>query len=464
MSIVSTQAQEAPRIPLMRNPAVRAVFYQALVLGGCVAGFLYIFKNTLTNLHDRGIASGFGFLGNESGFAISEVLPVPLLEGGFLYFLGTVAFGLIATWLLARYLARRGQTIGSDARYPAVVILLLIVAPAAVIYAFWPSVRTENYAESSSYTIALVSGLLNTLKVSVLGCVLATLLGLIIGIARLSSNWLVSRLAVTYIEVIRNIPLLVQIFFWYKAVLAALPGVRESIPLFGQILFINNRGVFMPRPIPGPGFEWVVIAVFLACCFIYFRLRQARLRQERTGEQIPVLWPALAALVVLTGGAWLVTGGPVTFSRPVLEGFNFNGGLVLSPEYTALLLSLVMYTATFIAEIVRSGIEAISKGQREAAAAVGLRPIQMMRLVILPQALRVIIPPLTNQYLNLTKNSSLGVAIAFPELVSVGGTILNQSGQAIEIIGLTMAVYLTFSLLISMGMNWYNSRVRLVER
>jgi general L-amino acid transport system permease protein len=460
---VTPQAQQAPRIPLTRNPVVRAVFYQALVLGGCIAAFAYIFNNTLTNLRERGIASGFRFLGNESGFAISEVLPVPLLEGGFLYFLVTMAFGLAATWLLAWYLKRHGRTIGSDARYPVLVILLLIVLPAAVVYWTWPDFRAESYTEASSYNVALVTGLLNTLKVSVLGCVLATLLGLIIGMAQLSSNWLVSRMAVGYVEVIRNIPLLVQIFFWYRAVLSTLPGVRQSIPL-GPLVFINNRGVFMPRPIPQPGFEWVVVAVFLALCFAYFRRRHARLRQERTGEQIPVFWPSLAVLAVLPSLAWLATGGPLAFSNPELSGFNFQGGLVLSPEYTALLLSLVMYTAAFIAEIVRSGIQAVSKGQREAAAAVGLRRGQVMRLVVLPQALRVMVPPLTNQYLNLTKNSSLGVAIAYPELVSVGGTILNQSGQAIEIIGITMAVYLTFSLLISLGMNWYNAKVKLVER
>ena len=190
---MTTRAQEAPRIPLTRNPVARAIFYQTLVLGGCLAAFLYVFDNTITNLRERGIASGFQFLRNESGFAVSEVLPVPLLEGGVLYFLATVAVGLATVWGLSRYLARHGKTIGSDARYPAAVILLLIVAPAAVVYWTWPSVRTESYTESSNYTIALVTGLLNTLKISVLGCVLATLLGLFIGMARLSSNWLVSH-------------------------------------------------------------------------------------------------------------------------------------------------------------------------------------------------------------------------------------------------------------------------------
>ncbi|HEX7929062.1 MAG TPA: ABC transporter permease subunit [bacterium] len=462
---MATQAREAPHVPLTRNPVVRAIFFQVVVLGACIAAFLYVFNNTLTNLRERGIASGFRFLGNESGFGISEVMPVPLLDGSFLYFLITVAIGLVATYALSRYLKAKGQTIGSHAAYPAVVIALLIVAPAIGVYATWPQFHTESYTEASTYNVALVTGLLNTLKVSVIGCILATLLGLLIGMAQLSGNWLVSRLAVGYIELLRNVPLLVQIFFWYKAVLAAMPGVRESVHFgVGFELFINNRGVFMPRPIPGPGFEWIILALFFALCFIYFRMRQARLRQERTGEQIPVLWPSLAVLIVLPGIAYFAAGRPVTFSYPELAGFNFEGGLVLSPEYTALLVSLVMYTAAFIAEIVRSGIQAVSKGQREAALAVGLSRGRMMRLVILPQALRVMVPPLTNQYLNLTKNSSLGVAIAFPELVSVSGTILNQSGQAIEIIGITMAVYLTFSLLISFGMNWYNAKVKLIER
>jgi general L-amino acid transport system permease protein len=227
---------------------------------------------------------------------------------------------------------------------------------------------------------------------------------------------------------------------------------------------INNRGVFMPRPVPQSGFEWIALALFAAACYAAWRRRQARLRLERTGAQIPVLWPSLAVLAGLPALAWFAAGRPMGLAYPRLEGFNFQGGLVLSPEYTAMLMSLVMYTAAFIAEIVRGGIEAVSKGQREAALAVGLRRGKMLRLIILPQALRIIVPPLTSQYLNLTKNSSLGVAVAFPELVSVGGTILNNSGQAIEIIGLTMAVYLTFSLLISLGMNWYNARVRLVER
>jgi general L-amino acid transport system permease protein len=441
---------------------VRGLLYQVLVLGGCVAAFLYIFNNTLTNLRARGIASGYGFLSNEAGFAISEVLPIPLPEGGVLVFLLTVGAGLLLTWGLARSLRRKGRALGDDTRTALLVVALLVVAPALVLYFGWGEIHTESYTEASSYRIALVTGLLNTLKVSLLGCALATLLGVFVGLCRLSSNWLVSRLALAYIEGIRNIPLLVQIFFWYHAVLRNLPDVQES-HRWGQA-YLNNRGVFLPRPDPRPGFEWVLAALLLAGVLIYFRARHARRRQDATGEQLPVLWPALAALLLLPGAAWLLAGQPVRLSFPVLEGFNFQGGMVLSPEYAALLAGLVSYTSAFIAEIVRSGIAAVDRGQREAAQALGLRAGRRMRLVVLPQALRVIVPPLTSQYLNLTKNSSLGVAIAFPELVSVSGTILNQSGQAIEVIGITMAVYLTFSLLISLGMNWYNARVRLVER
>ncbi len=298
---------------------------------------------------------------------------------------------------------------------------------------------------------------------ALLACVLTTWLGLGVGLARLSSNWLISRLALGYIETIRNIPLLLQIFFWYRAVLRTLPGVRESIA-WGDFLVINNRGVFLPKPTAQPGLALVLLAALAAFCACVFWVRAARRQQERTGAQRAVFWPCLAALVLLPVAAWLLAGEPIRLSYPKLEGFNYQGGMVLSPEYTALLVALVMYTAAFIAEIVRSGIQAVSKGQREAAGALGLQEGLLMRLVILPQALRVMVPAMTSQYLNLTKNSSLGVAIAYPELVSVGGTILNQSGQAIEVIGLTMAVYLTFSLLISLGMNTYNARIKLVER
>jgi general L-amino acid transport system permease protein len=320
------------------------------------------------------------------------------------------------------------------------------------------------YTESDTYARVFLVGLLNTLLVSAIGIVLATILGFVIGIARLSSNWLLAKLAESYVEIIRNLPLLFQILFWYLAVLGALPGPRQSVSLFGEI-FLNNRGVFLPRPIFEAGSQYVVLAAIAGICAAVGMRIWARARQRRTGEQFPVLWTAVALIVGPPLATAAATGFPIGVEHPELRGFNFVGGLRLSPEFVALLVALVAYTAAFIAEIVRAGILSVPRGQTEAAYSLGLRPGPTLRLVVVPQALRVIIPPLTSQYLNLTKNSSLAVAIGYPDLVAVfAGTTLNQTGQAIEIIALTMAVYLLISLITSALMNWYNARVRLVER
>jgi general L-amino acid transport system permease protein len=320
------------------------------------------------------------------------------------------------------------------------------------------------YTEGDTYGRVFLVGLLNTLLVAVIGIVLATVLGFLVGIARLSSNWLLQRIAGAYVETLRNLPLLFQILFWYLAVLGALPPPRQSISILGEV-FINNRGVLIPRPIFDAGSE-LVAAAFLVGIVVSIGVRiWARRRQEATGRQFPVLWAAVALLVVSTGVALIATGFPISFERPVLRGFNFVGGARVIPEFVALLVALTTYTAAFIAEIVRAGILAVSHGQTEAAYSLGLRPGPTLRLVVIPQALRVIIPPLTSQYLNLTKNSSLAVSIGYPDLFAVfAGTVLNQTGRAIEIIGITMAVYLSISLLTSLLMNWYNARISLVER
>ncbi len=321
-----------------------------------------------------------------------------------------------------------------------------------------------EYTEESTYGRAFLVGLLNTIMIAIIGIVLATVLGVIIGIARLSKNWVVARLATVYIETIRNIPLLLQIFFWYFAVLRAVPGPRDSIMLMDSF-FLNNRGLYSPAPILEQGFSLIVIALVVAIVAIVVIARWAKKRQLATGEQFHTVYVSLGILVVLPLLAAVVAGFPLSWEYPELKGFNFVGGLVIIPEFVAMLLALAIYTAAFIAEIVRAGIQSVSHGQTEAAYSLGLKPSLTLRLVILPQALRVIIPPLTSQYLNLTKNSSLATAIAYPELVSVfAGTVLNQTGQAVEVIALTMAVYLTLSLLISMFMNWYNAKIALVER
>ncbi|PKF49517.1 amino acid ABC transporter permease [Enterovibrio nigricans] len=321
-----------------------------------------------------------------------------------------------------------------------------------------------EYDETFSYGRTFFVGLLNTALVSVLGIVLATIVGFLIGIARLSNNWLLSRFAAVYIETFRNIPLLLQIFFWYFAVLQALPSPKESISV-GEWLFLNVRGLYFTRPVFEEGAMLIGIALFVALIFSFVLSRWAKRKQEQTGQQTPVFTLSLIAIVGLPLIAFLVQGMPVSLEHPVLKGFNFRGGISIIPELAALTLALSIYTASFIAEIVRSGINAVSHGQTEAAMALGLPRAKTLRLVIIPQAMRIIIPPLTSQYLNLTKNSSLAMAIGYPDLVSVfAGTTLNQTGQAIEIIAMTMAVYLTLSLLTSFLMNIYNAKVALVER
>ncbi|KAB2925205.1 MAG: amino acid ABC transporter permease [Candidatus Contendobacter sp.] len=320
------------------------------------------------------------------------------------------------------------------------------------------------YSPTSSYGRVFWVALLNTLLVSALGIVLATLIGFVIGIARLSKNWLISRLALVYIETFRNIPLLLQIFFWYFAVLRAMPSPRQSLSL-GEAVFLNIRGLYLPAPEFQTGFGWVLAAFGLAAALAWLAARWARRRQRATGQQFPILSVSLALLLGLPSLTFWLAGSPLVWQLPELQGFNFRGGWVVIPEMASLLLALTLYTATFIAEIVRAGIQAVSHGQTEASLSLGLNSSLTLRLIILPQALRVIIPPLTNQYLNLTKNSSLAAAIGYPDLVSAfAGTVLNQTGQAIECIAITMTVYLTISLLISLMMNRYNRRVALVER
>ncbi len=319
------------------------------------------------------------------------------------------------------------------------------------------------YSSSSSYGAAILVGFWNTLLVSVLGIIVATLLGFLAGVMRLSKNWLVARVAEVYVEIVRNIPLLLQIFIWYALVLKPLPGPKQAIN-FLDSFFISNRGVIMPAPEFGAGAS-LALGMFLAALVgSYFLRRWARLRQESTGERFPAWWISIAAWILAPVIGLLLAGWPLTWNYPALAGFNFKGGMTLIPEFLALFLALSIYTGGFIAEIVRSGIQAVSHGQSEAAQSLGLRNSTILRLVVIPQALRVIIPPLASQYLNLTKNSSLAIAVGFPDLVAMGGTVINQSGKAIEVVLIWMVVYLTLSLLTSLFMNWYNARMKLVER
>ena len=320
------------------------------------------------------------------------------------------------------------------------------------------------YTSNSTYGQAFLVGLLNTLLVAAIGIVLASIIGFVLGIARLSKNWIIGRLATVYVEVFRNIPVLLQLLFWYKAVLSVLPGPRQgvSIPGGGNL---SNRGLILPRPVFEPGFGATAIAIVVAIVVAVVLANWAYRRRMATGQPFPTIKANLAILIGLPLAVFVLSGAPLSLDYPELTGFNFVGGLHIQPEFLALLLGLVLYTAAYIGEIVRAGILAVSHGQTEASYALGLQPGMTLRLVVIPQALRVIIPPLTNQYLNLTKNSSLAVAIGYPDLVSVfSGTVLNQTGQAVEVILITMAVYLALSLVTSAFMNWFNRRVALVER
>jgi general L-amino acid transport system permease protein len=319
-------------------------------------------------------------------------------------------------------------------------------------------------ASTSSFGRAFWVGLLNTLLVAAIGIVLTTVLGFVVGIARLSRNWLVARLAGGYVELIRNVPLLLQLLFWYNAVLKSLPPLGGSLALPGGGI-LNNRGLFLPRPEFGPHFGAVLIALVVAIGAAILLREWSRRRRERTGTPMHIVWLALVLVCGLPLAALALTGFPLSFSVPHMGRFNVSGGVEILPEFAALVLALTVYTAAFIAEVVRAGVLAVHAGQTEAAQALGLRSAATLRLVVVPQAMRVIIPPLTSQYLNLIKNSSLAVAIGYPDLVQVfAGSVLNITGQAVEVIAITMAVYLAISLFTSLLMNLYARATAIVER
>lgn len=318
-----------------------------------------------------------------------------------------------------------------------------------------------EYSSQSTYADALVVGILNTLLVSVLGIIFSSFFGFFLGVIRLSPNWLVSRMAAAYTEIIRNIPLLLQVLFWYLAILAPLPGPRQAFD-FSGIIFLCNRGLQLPKPLLEQGFNITTITFAITFILSAILIYWSRYRQRQTGKRFPAYLVASALLVILPLISFTASGSPMHWEVPTLKGFNFAGGFTVLPELIALWLALTLYSATFIGEYVRSGIMAVDKGQTEAALALGYRPGLMYRLIIIPQAMRVVTPPLISQYLTLIKNSSLAVVIGYPELVHVfAGTALNQSGQAVEIITITMAAYLSISLVISFFMNWYNNNIAL---
>ena len=380
----------------LRNKKVRGIIFQVLTILGLVAFLWYIGSNTMTNIEQRGIKSGFAFMESTAGFEIDES-PI-------------------------------------------------------------------RFSSSDTHARVFLVGLLNTLIITFVGIILSTILGLIIGILRLSNNWLIKKIAAAYIDIFRNIPILLQILFWYNLAMQLLPSPRGSIEFFDSI-FINNRGLYLPVADVNMTTIFVISSIIIAILASIFLNIWANRRQEETGESFPVLLVALGLFIVLPTIAYFIGGANFNFDYPELKGFNYQGGKVISPEFLVLTFALVIYTASFIAEAVRSGIEAVSKGQKEAAASIGLSSYQALKLVVLPQAIRIAIPPVINQYLNLAKNSSLAAAVGYPELVTVfAGISLNQTGQAIEILAITMLVYLIISLAVSAILNWFNHKMKIKER
>lgn len=446
---------------LWRNRQAQALFYQALFIAMLAALFYAMAANAVQNLRARGITTGFDFLATTSSFVISETVPLPLLDAQDTRSVAMLLIAGIVLWGLRRRLA--SSTVPNAVGPRLLTWLLRLALPAAALWILLGKVHFVSYAVPGTYELGLLTGFANTIKVAIVAIVLSLLLGLALGLCRLSPNWLISRGAALYLNIVRNVPLLLVIFFWYFGVIRALPGVRDSFDLSGMIV-LNNRGVFLPEPVGGPGLlalsaSWIAVAVAL-----FFYRRYVRRYQERTGIRLPLLIPALTLLAVTAISAHLIFGPPVHWSFPILQGFNYEGGLVVTPEYASLLLALVIYAAAFISEIVRSAILAVPAEQTEAGLSLGLSRFQALRLIVLPQALRIAIPPTTATCLGLIKDTSLGVAIGYPELVSVGGTILDVSGHVLEVIAITIAFYMSLTLLFSALMSWYHARVDLVRR
>ena len=365
-----------------------------------------------------------------------------------------IVFGLLA--VIARNVVVNLEAVGKEFSFD------FLFWPAGYDIGFSPFIE---YTNKSTHFMSGVVGLLNTLLIAFWGCILATILGFIIGIMRLSSNWLVSRVSYIFVEFVRNVPVLIHILAIYAIVVTILPSTKQAISLGGDLFFLSNRGFYIPAPIFESGSGWVGIVLLISIGLVIAFKRWAKRIQDNTGKIYPVFWISLAILTVLPFLALVATGTPISWDIPALKGFNFRGGMAIKPEFIALWLGLSYYTAAFIAEIVRAGILAVSHGQTEAARALGVRPNRTLQLIIIPQALRIIVPPLCSQYLNLTKNSSLAIAIGYMDITAtLGGISLMQTGKEMETMLIVMGIYLIISLLISSFMNWFNSRIKLTER
>jgi general L-amino acid transport system permease protein len=453
-----------------RRPSLAALWYdgrvrlavsQAAIVTAIVGAVWLLATRAVDRLEAIGVKSGFGFLAHRAGFSIGESVPMPVAGGGLALLAAAVLVGLVAGIGLSRWASARNRPVLGEPGLAAGLIAVVAGPPLLAVALVHGDIQVIRYTADNSLGTALVAGALNTVSVAAIALVLSTLVGLLVALMRLSGNWLIAAIGGAYVELIRNLPLLLHLFFWYFAVLRTLPPPRGSHSLFGWV-FVNNRGVMLPLVHAGDGLVAVLLALAAGIALAIVWVAHRRRVKATTGAELPLAWPVAALAVLPAAIAWAAFGDPLVLTRPVLQGLNFRNATAVTPEFATLVVGLTLYHGAYNAEVIRAGVLAVPRGQLEAAGALGLRTRTTFRFIVMPQALRIIVPPLISRYLGLVKSSSLGVAIGFPEIVSIGHSVTYITGQALEVISLTMAFYLALSLTISLGLNWYNARTRII--
>lgn len=448
------------RSPFFRTSGFRTIIVQVLIVGSALWIFYFLATQAVHNLSELGIRTGFRFLEEKANFFIGEGLPLPRLERGLLSFAAAVLVAVVSVWLLSAWARAQGRTVSGDFRLVVLRLVLLFGIPGLTLYATGDTIHTEAFTEDNSMGEALIVGISNTIRIAILTFPLTTLIGLLVAVMQLSDNWLFRVLGRIYVELMRNLPFMLHIFLWYFGVLAIVPSLRNSINI-GDMIFINKRGVFLPDIVPQPGFYFFLTSVIVSSVIVYLMINFNRHFHKKPYGSPILLYTALI-FVTLPVISVLMNGPPFSLTYPILKGFAMRGAMVLTPEYVALALAISIYNSSFVAEIIRGGIQSVSRGQVEAATALGLRKSQTFKFVVFPLALRSIIPPMISRYLGLIKASSLGVAVGYPEIVGVATLIEFETGQALEVVVLTMAFYLTLALATATLLNWYNARIQLV--
>ena len=455
-------AWETMRSSFFLNSRFRAIIVQVVIVGSALWIFYLLASQAAHNLSELGIKSGFRFLGERAGFFIGEGLPLPRLERGLLSFAAAVLVAAFSVWLLSAWARAKGRTVGGDFRLVVLRLVLLFGIPGLTVYATGDTIRTEAFTQDSSMGEALIAGISNTIRVALLTFPLTTLIGLLVAIMRLSNNWLFRALGRIYVDLIRNLPFLLHIFFWYFAILATVPSLQNSINI-GDTIFINKRGIFLPDIVPLPGVTLFFTSIIISSVVVYLMIIYNRIYLKNTYNRLPIFLYAALIYVTIPAISVLIKGPPFSLTYPVLDGFSMRDATVLTPEYFTLVIAISLYGSTFVAEIIRGGVQSVPRGQVEAATALGLRKSQIFRLVVFPLTLRVIIPPMISRYVGLIKGSSLGVVVGYPEIVGVAMLVEFETGQALEVVVVTMAFYLTIGLATATLMNRYNARIQLTR-